>query len=246
MSKELKEAMGIIAGIPASSIGVKFMERATPEAKPSASAAPGKTIHSREFHELAMQYRAARPFGGASGAYKQMTDHIDAAIAAAREEAREDGDAAINAMATIAVLLGKTGGPDEVVADLRARLAAPEGEAVAEVVGWERFGAGYGNTLKWLTDERLPEGTKLHAVQPQAKAPQQPACDCATGDAFKPYGCNLCNPDFATPQQPPAGEETEKVTCAGCKGTGEGVINAYSEAGGCSDCNGKGYDWEPK
>lgn len=41
-----------------------------------------------------------------------------------------------------------------------------------------------------------------------------------------------------------AGGEAEKVTCAGCKGTGD-TTNEFHQSGGCSDCNGKGYDWEP-
>ena len=38
---------------------------------------PPETIHCREFHELAMDYRAAAPFVAASKAYDAMVSFID-------------------------------------------------------------------------------------------------------------------------------------------------------------------------
>lgn len=39
-----------------------------------------KTIHCREFHELAMDCRAAPPFAGASAAYEALCNYIDARL----------------------------------------------------------------------------------------------------------------------------------------------------------------------
>lgn len=39
----------------------------------------------------------------------------------------------------------------------------------------------------------------------------------------------------------PSHEVAEKVVCGFCKGTGDGEIGLH----GCTDCNGKGYFWEP-
>lgn len=39
-----------------------------------------KTIHCQEFHELAMDYRAAPPFAGASAAYEALCNYIDARL----------------------------------------------------------------------------------------------------------------------------------------------------------------------
>ena len=90
-------------------------------AEPAAAASIGDDV---KFADLLTTYREAPPLRPAGLARHAVIACADAAIAAAREEGRKEGDTAINAMSQIAVMLGVTGGPAELLADLRARLAS--------------------------------------------------------------------------------------------------------------------------
>jgi hypothetical protein len=80
------------AGAPVDQVNLKLVS-APVTAQASQVAAP-KTIHCREFHELAMTYRAAPPFRCASEAYQALVTYIDAAMQATTSGERQEGGAA--------------------------------------------------------------------------------------------------------------------------------------------------------
>lgn len=144
--------------------GVAY-ERAT-EAKPSASVAPG--IDPLYSGPMPNDIETARRM---IERLRMRVFALSSAIAAAREEARKEENARLK------VLLGEFAGQalqaESVAADLRARLAAPQGEAVAAL---RQIADMVPATQEMSLAHEMAQIAEdaLRAFQPQAKAPQQP------------------------------------------------------------------------
>jgi hypothetical protein len=139
-------------------------------ARPSASAAPG--IDTPEFRMLLATLGHSERRGRGDAAHEMLVAHIDAAIAAAREEVREELEAAHSRALTRTEMEARNAGYAEAEADLRARLAAPE------AVAWACWADGKQQKPEYMhlcayEPKAYPNRRALTWLQPQAKAPQQ-------------------------------------------------------------------------
>jgi hypothetical protein len=160
---------------------IALAQRAT-EAKPSASAAPG--IDSYAFRKMV---DAVAPGFTGCDAYYEVVKYVEDAIAAAREEEIErcTGIAEMRER----YWLNKNAEWEAEMADLRARLAAPEGEAVARI-------------LKWAGPKRLSPEMSARTFS------EYPKENCAKSPYWDEGPLLYLAPQAKAPQQPPAGEDT--------------------------------------
>lgn len=75
----------------------------------------------------------------------------------------------------------------------------------------------------------------IDAAEERAKLYDGDDRECIKADVMNAFFAGAEYADRASRQV------AEKVTCGFCKGTGDGEIGLH----GCTDCNGKGYFWEP-
>ncbi|WEF34911.1 hypothetical protein [Pseudoduganella chitinolytica] len=164
-------------------------------ARSSASAVPGidTPVFRNLLGYLLDAYRKELQ-GAASSLYEDarpgLIKHIDTAIAAAHEAGRQE-----------AIPPGYVLVPVE-----------PTPEMLAEMVSFDVFDSlrRWPHVADAVADAMWKNTCKLAAPHPQAKAQEPASCDCVSGDTYKPYGCEKCNPDLAQGQ---TGEQSVTPFC---------------------------------